>query len=40
MNCQIFIGSVHENYMEFHGLLSHFHRLFPVSSARNKSDLL
>ena len=33
MNSQIFIGSVHENYMKFHGLPLHFHRLFPVSSA-------
>ena len=24
MNCQIFKGSVLENYMKFHGLLSHF----------------
>ena len=40
MNCQIFIGSVLENYMKFHGLLSHFHRLFSGSSARNKSNQL
>ena len=40
MNCQLFIGSVHESYMKFHGLPSHFHRLFPVSLARNKSDQL
>ena len=40
MSCQFFIGSVHENYMKFHGLSSHFHGLFPGSSARNKSDQL
>ena len=36
----VFIGSVNENYMKFHGLPLHFHRLFPGSSARNKSDQL
>ena len=40
INCHIFIGSVHENYMKFHGLPSHFHRLFSVSSARNKLNQL
>ena len=48
MNCQIFIGSVHEffigsvleNCMKFHSLTSHFHRLFSGSSSRNKLDQL
>ena len=40
MNCQILTGSVHENYMKFHGLPWHFHRLFSGSPARNKSDQL
>ena len=35
-----FIGSVLENYVKFHGLPSHFHRLFSGSSTRNKSDQL
>ena len=33
-------GSVLENYMEFHGLPSHFHRLFSGCVARNILDQL